>query len=193
MLNTRPVNTPILGSLLAVLLSMMLSACASLPAELSSENPDVVTSYTVWTGQPEQSVEVRLGGVIDRLENLQDKTRIEIVSLPIDSAGRPDIDVEPQGRFIAYVDGYLEPVTYARGRLITVLGQSTGERETVKVGESEHQLPVMQATGSHVWRIEQRMIINDYGAPFQCWDEFCDWGYDFGPRQREGRIIQQVK
>ncbi len=123
------------------LAALLLSACASLPEQLTSQSESVVTDYTIWTqADPTQKGEVRLGGVIASTKNLTDKTRLEIVNLPIDDAGRPSLTSEPQGRFVAYVKGFLDPVTFGEGRLITLVG-TTAEPESGKVGDFEHQFP----------------------------------------------------
>ncbi len=80
------------------------------------------------------SEDVRLGGIIAKVDNFKDKTRLEIVNLPISKSGKPDIDEEPTGRFVAYFDGYLEPVAFSEGRLVTVVGKGAGEEEG-KIGE----------------------------------------------------------
>lgn len=169
-----------------------LSACSSLPTELVTDSKQPVTNYQQWVNtNPSQTVDVRLGGVISKVTNLQDKTRIEIVNLPIDAAGKPDISQEPQGRFVAYLDGFVEPMTFSQGRLITVAGKSMPP-ETDKVGDYNYTFPVMNATGQHLWTIEKTTYIeNDFmmGGCFRgAWR--CG-GFGYGPTRAE--VIQQVK
>ena len=87
------------------LLIIALSACSTLPEDLVSTNPNVQTSYSNWKKSLDVSQEVRLGGVIAHVTNLKYTTRVEVVNLPIASNGKPDINQEPQGRFVAYVQG----------------------------------------------------------------------------------------
>ncbi|MBY6197620.1 Slp family lipoprotein [Vibrio hangzhouensis] len=176
-----------LGSLLG--LSALLSACGSLPEQLATTNENVTAQYQLVVDAA-KGTEVRLGGVIDTVKNLPDQTRIEIVNLPIDKYGKPDIDQEPNGRFIAYVDGFVDPVTYSRGRLITIGGNKDGV-ERGKVGEFEADFPVIQAYGQYLWRVEERLIINRHTSAFStCWGYYCDDFY-YGPTQ--GRVIKEVK
>lgn len=72
-----------------------------------------------------------MGGVVANISNQKDRTRVELVNLPIDSAGRPNIHQEPQGRFVAYVPGFLDPITYGEGRLLTLYG-TTAPSEQAK-------------------------------------------------------------
>ncbi|OAJ94167.1 Slp family lipoprotein [Vibrio bivalvicida] len=177
--------------LLCVLASaVLLSACSSLPDNLKSENPDIITDYQVWQSVGDKSTEVRLGGLIADVKNLADQTRIEVVNLPIGSSGKPDINQEPEGRFVAYVDGFADPVTLSTGRLISLLGQSQG-REQGKVGEYAYDFPVMKANGFHLWRIEERIIVHDFDSYlYPCRGLYCS---DVRYGTRQGKVIQEVK
>ncbi len=69
-----------------------------------------MTDYRVRVNTVPDAGDVRLGGKTAALLNLQDKTRVEVVNMPISSSGKPDIDAEPKGRF---TDGYVEPLSFA--------------------------------------------------------------------------------
>lgn len=167
-----------------------LTACSSLPQELASDNPNIITDYPTWQQQLNHSVDVRLGGVIASVNNLDDRTRIEVVNLPIGSSGKPDINQEPKGRFVAYIKGFEDPVTFSQGRLITLLGQSSGS-EVAPVGEYEYDFPVMLVDGYRLWRIEERVIINETGSYiYPCRGLYCR---DIHSSTRQGRVIQDVK
>lgn len=182
----------LIKSFLLIISASFLSACSSLPENLSSTDENTITDYQQWLdADPAKPVSVRLGGVIANVTNLADKTRIEVVNLPISSSGKPDINKEPKGRFIAYVDGFVEPVTFAKGRLVTFLG-SNAQAETDSVGEFEYTFPVMNSNGYHLWRIEERVIVNDVGSyqMYPCRSLYCR-KINYGPR--EGRVIQEVR
>lgn len=83
-----------------------------------------------------------------------------MVNLPIENNGKPDINVEPEGRFVAYIDGFVDPVTYSKGRLVSILGTSDGY-ELGKVGDYEYRFPVMKASGYHLWQIKEKVIVHD--------------------------------
>ncbi len=178
-------------SLLSLFPIVLLTACASLPPELASSDTAVITDYSTWTEtKPSADSEVRLGGVIAGISNQANSTRLEIVNLPIDKAGRPDISQEPQGRFVAYVKGFLDPVTYAPGRLVTLVGK-TAASEQGKVGDYAYTFPTMKASGYHLWKVEQRVIMDDVGPYFYpCRGFYCR---HFEKDSNEGRVIQTVK
>ncbi|MBJ7019279.1 Slp family lipoprotein, partial [Vibrio cholerae] len=80
--------------------------------------------------------------------------------------------------------------TYGEGRLLTLYG-TTAPSEQGKVGDYEHTYPVMNAQGYHLWRVEERVQIDDiepYMFPcrgFYCWPRTMS--------ERDGKIIQEVK
>ncbi|GAB7220631.1 Slp family lipoprotein [Vibrio comitans] len=177
--------------LTALLLGLALAGCSSLPDSLVSSNEKIVTDYGDWVNSaPEEVSEVRLGGVIAKITNLEAKTRLEIVNLPIAKNGKPDINVEPEGRFVAYVDGFIDPVTFAKGRLISVLGKPDGN-ETDKVGEYEYRFPVLNANGYHLWQIKETLIVHDEPlSMFPCRSLYCR-EVSYGPTT--GHVVQSVE
>ncbi|EMQ2875871.1 Slp family lipoprotein [Vibrio navarrensis] len=166
------------------------SACSSLPEELNARNESVLTDYKTFAEQQGQvAEEVRLGGVIAKVDNLSDKTRVELVNLPINKQGKPDIDQEPSGRFVVYLPGYLEPVVFSQGRLMTVVGQAGGE-EQGKIGDYDYVFPVIQAYGHRLWTIEERVRVYDTSTYlYPCYSISCRQLRDF---PRDGKIIKDV-
>ncbi len=94
--------------------------------------------------------EVHWGGQIVKVENREDRTLIESLSLPLDSNGEPRTDRRPQGRFIVDKSGFLEPKEYAPGSLIEVRGQLDGFTDG-KVGDSSYRYPVVVSERLKLW------------------------------------------
>jgi outer membrane lipoprotein len=183
-------NSALLTKLVIFASALLLSACSTLPENLKSENPQLVTDYTLWQAEQESQPQVRLGGVIAKVTNLEQTTRVEVVNLPISSSGKPDINQEPQGRFVGYVEGFADPVTLSEGRLVTLLGQ-TSSNEQGKVGDYEYLFPVMQVEGFHLWRIEEKVIVQDVDSYlYPCRSLYCR---DIRHGTRKGKVIQEVK
>ena len=90
------------------------------------------------------------GGVIVGTKNLAEKTRLEVLGYPLDSRNRPEIGAKPIGRFIAFRPGFLEPVTFAAGRLLTVVGTVTGTLPGT-VGEAHYVYPVIETSRVFLW------------------------------------------
>ena len=91
------------------------------------------------------------GGVILKAENLTDATMVEILGYPVDRRQRPLPGEEPQGRFIAEFDGFVEPLEFPNGRYVTVFGP-LADPVTGLVGEASYQYPVVSVEQSHLWR-----------------------------------------
>ncbi|GAD81310.1 Slp family lipoprotein [Vibrio ezurae] len=176
-----------------LILGAIMAGCSSLPEALVSKNDAVVTDYDTWLNDEQgDTAELRLGGVIAKVTNLESKTRLELVNLPINSGGKPDINVEPQGRFVAYIDGFVDPTTFSEGRLVTVLGKADGIEEG-KVGEFNYRFPVMKASGYHLWQIREKVIVYDQPINgFPCRSLHCRQArYGYGPTT--GQVIQSVE
>lgn len=178
--------------LFTLLVTIGLSACSSLPEELNASTEQVMTDYKTFAeSQGQVKEDVRLGGVIAQVDNLKDKTRLEIVNLPISKTGKPNIDKEPIGRFVVYMDGYLEPVSFSKGRLITVVGKSAGE-EQGKIGEHPYIFPVIKGDSYRLWKIEERVRMHDTPTYlYPCYSINCRMMRNDFPQ--DGKVIKKVK
>lgn len=169
-----------------------LSACSSLPENLVTSNKNLITDFNHWKSTDlTVANEVRLGGVIASVTNLADTTRVELVNMPISSSGRPDLLSEPKGRYVAYIDGYVESMSLANGRLVTFLGVSDG-LEQGKVGDFETDFPVIKVTSYYLWRVEEKIIVNESGSILHpCWGGIhCRSSY---PSSNTGRVVRELK
>ena len=93
------------------------------------------------------------GGVIVEPENLTDSTELQVIAYPLQNNGRPDLDENPVGRFIAIAPGYLETAEYHRGRQITLSGQVIGIRQG-SVGEADYLFPLIEPAEIQLWPLE---------------------------------------
>ncbi|MCG8448522.1 MAG: Slp family lipoprotein [Pirellulales bacterium] len=93
---------------------------------------------------------VRWGGKIISIENKEDSTWIEILSNPLNSYGRPVSSGYYRGRFIARVDGFLDPEHYAKDRYITVFGK-VETRLVRQIDEHPYDYPLIHAQEYHLW------------------------------------------
>ena len=145
---------------------LLLSGCVTIPPVIQGttatpqQNLNLVrTDPKVFIGQ-----EARFGGTVINVTNQAHRTRLEIASVPLDSGARPILGEPSQGRVIAYVNGFLEPVDF-RGHL--VVGPITGV-EAGKIGQTPYDFVVMNATGYKRWHIEQQVLMPPMMDP---------WGY----------------
>ena len=136
---------------LLVTLLLLLSACASGPSFDSRGVDRSLTPGRVAAGpQLATGKQVLWGGAILRTTNLKDSTQMEVLAYPLDANQRPQSESAPLGRFILEQAGYLEPASYAEGRLITVVGTVTGTRAG-QDEEAGYDYPVITARQLHLW------------------------------------------
>lgn len=90
------------------------------------------------------------GGVLLGTSVLGDTTQLEVLAHPLDRRQRPMTGRASEGRFLIVVDGYLETIDYAPGRLVTVLG-TLGEVREGMVGEATVRYPVVHSDELHLW------------------------------------------
>lgn len=138
------------GVVMALLLPA-LAGCATAP--LSTEG--VATEVTPASAAAEPSAAegriVLWGGVIVAAENLEERTRLQIVGYPLDGRSqRPRTESEPLGRFLAYRDGYLETAEFGAGRRVTVRGTVTGS-ERGRIGEADYTFPTVRIEALELW------------------------------------------
>ncbi len=130
---------------------LLLSACASTPEFDTSRVDPTLTPRAAVTELPaNRGKTVLWGGVILHTANLAKLTRLEVLAYPLDGDRRPRRDRDPLGRFLIERQGFLEPATYAEGRLLTVVGTLSGS-EDGKVGGSAYVYPVIEAGQLHLW------------------------------------------
>ena len=143
-----------LPGFIVALLALLLSACASSPPFDSGGVDRSLTPAQVATNpQTAAGSSVQWGGVILRTTNLKDRTQIEVLAYPLNSDSRPQSDRSPQGRFIVEQAGYLEPASYAQGRLITAVGTVSGI-QAEQVGKADYDHPVIFARQLYLWPVD---------------------------------------
>lgn len=130
---------------------LLIAGCASSPKFDNERYTQVVTPAQV-SLDPEIYMHnsVLWGGMLIATTNLEKGTQLEVLAYPLQSSQRPDIDRDPIGRFLVVSPDFLEPIDYAQGRSITVIG-SLNEVRTGQVGATEYQYPVVNAEQIHLW------------------------------------------
>jgi outer membrane lipoprotein len=135
----------------ATVLALALAACA--PAPIYKTAPQSVTVTPFQAAQsPERYAQgdVVWGGRIVQVINLADHSEVEVLAYPLDGSQRPKANDSGNGRFVAVMSGYVEPLDYPAGSLITVSGKLNGSRAG-KVGEANYVFPMVTVGQSHVW------------------------------------------
>lgn len=154
----------------------VLAACATPLPEAIREPPPGDLSITEVRGNVEAYIgdRVRWGGTITGVENRAQETWIEVVARPLEGSGRPSESGDSLGRFIAQVEGFLDPAVYREGREVTVAGTVEGEL-TRPIGEYRYTYIVVDAGTTKLWepRVERA-----YYPPYYYRPPFYDPFYD---------------
>ena len=132
----------------------LLASCANTPEFDTTQVDRSLTPQGV-VAEPEfdRNKMALWGGTILDIRNLKDSTHIEVLAYPLDSSFRPLLESKPLGRFIVQYPGYLEPSTYAQGRLLSVVGRVT-DNQTGYVGESTYTYAVINSEHVHLWSLD---------------------------------------
>jgi len=140
---------------LAALPALALAACA--PAPIYKPAPDAVAAVPAQVAQsPERYANgsVIWGGRIVGVTNYADHSEIELLAYPLDGSQRPKANDSGNGRFIAVMQDYVEPLDYPAGGLMTVSGRIDGSRAG-KVGGAAYVFPLVRVAQAHVWSADE--------------------------------------
>lgn len=166
---------------LAILAALPLAGCAStLPQAVREAPPDnpelsaVLADPAAFRGR-----EVRWGGTIARTDNRERETCVEVVERGLGSNGRPNERDSSDGRFLACVDGFLDPVIYTQGRAITVYGTLAGSRSG-RVGDYDYTYPLVRVGVHHLWQPQPEPVryVVEPDPLWSPWGPY--WRYPYG-------------
>lgn len=136
----------------AILATLSLSACAEHPIPRAQRVDTKLTSADVLAHpRATHGARVRWGGMIisDRVGTIH--STLTILGYPLNGRGHPSLRRMPIGRFQAVAPGYLDPVLFAQGRLVTIVG-TVGDIHVGHVGLASYPYPRLQIIATHVWR-----------------------------------------
>ena len=95
------------------------------------------------------------GGMIVEVANREHSTEVEVLAYPLDPRQRPQLERATEGRFIAILPGFVEPLAYPAGRFVTLRGRLVGTRAG-RIGEREYIYPLVGVQAAHVWHRDFR-------------------------------------
>lgn len=166
-------------------LALLLAGCATYPDVVRVSDESMLVSYSAVTQGQVQKGTARWSGVIAKVQNNAANTRLEIVYFPAGAGGRPQVSDQTPGRFVAYVKGFVDPLVYAQGKQITVLGQLAAA-ESGNVEQYQYLFPVIQDAAVYLWPKKQERVEVD---AFPMWDPF--WGMRGGVHIRTTIPVNQ--
>jgi outer membrane lipoprotein len=141
--------------LLALTLPAALAACAPAPLYKAASSGVNATPQQVATAPANfRNLQVVWGGSVIAVHNLADSSEIEILAYPLDSSQRPRLKEPATGRFIAVMPGFVEPMDYPPGSLVTLHGTLDGSRSG-EVGQAGYTYALVRGDAMHRWTPEE--------------------------------------
>lgn len=164
-------------TLFALTFFLLLTGCASFPesVQLPPETQTIPFEQVMANPEASKGSWAQWGGVVAEVQNLQDKTLLEMVYYPLRGYGRPVVGNESIGRFRVYVNGFLDPMVYQKGRSMTFSGEVIGMEEGI-VGEHKYMYPTLQAKGYYLWEEIDRVDVTTISVwPYSYWGGWYGW------------------
>lgn len=138
-----------------LLAALATGGCATggIPKAMRAEvTPGVAFKEVLAAPENYKDTTVMWSGRILSVKNEKEGTTLQIIETPSDADGRPLTTDRSEGRFIAYVDRYLDRVVYRANREVTVIGKVDGARKLpLAEGEMEYVYPYVLAEHVHLW------------------------------------------
>src|SRR2546426_4917543 len=194
---------------------LLMSGCASsrrdtfpleyqLPPELQSTVEQRVSFANVKADPASYKGRIiLLGGEVLKAKRLADRTRLEILHLPLNEFNEPVMNrTASQGRYLAFQKEFLDPATVPPGTRITLVGEVTGTTEgdlddmkysyvTLDIRHLQiwPQTPMPYARGSPYTPFYSYDYMYRYWDPYWgiYWEPYWPYPYGFGgsfPRPR---------
>ena len=137
--------------LLAMALPIAIVACAPAPIYKTAPSSVNATPQQVATSPANfRNLQVVWGGSVISVHNLADHSEVEILAYPLDASQRPRLKEPAIGRFIAIMPGFVEPMNYPPGSLVTLSGTLDGARSG-EVGQADYTFALVHGEAMHRW------------------------------------------
>ena len=154
-----------------VALPLALAGCVTVvPSDLAGQvNRQVSGGQLIAEPERYRGQLVVVGGEIIAVNSAPGTTELELLERPLEF-DEPVFTDRSGGRFLVRHAGFLDPVVYAVGRRLTVVG-TVAEAAERKIGEMSYRYPVVDARHLELWPI--KTAFRNYG-PYPGYDPF--WG-----------------
>lgn len=151
-----------------------LAACATAPKPLQGTFTNV-SPRDMTAGVQIVAQQVRWGGSIVETTPHADSTCMQLISRSLNASARPSNDNPDAtgGRFVACHAGFYDPVVFAPGREVTVVGTLAGTTTTT-IGEYDYKLPKVNASVIYLWpEVKEAHVV----YPYPYYGPSPYWGY----------------
>jgi outer membrane lipoprotein len=131
--------------------SMLVASCAPFSWDIMRRADEGITVEDVQRS-PDRYMDrlVLWGGVITETTSEKNESLIKVLRTDLGTDKEPKNLRAAEGRFIVKVRGFLDPVVYRAGRLITVAGEITGIQD-LPLSNTQYAYPVVRSKEIHLW------------------------------------------
>ncbi len=169
----------------------LVMGCSSLPENLMQTLDKVVTRKLprVEVNTVPDAGDVRLGSVIAKVTNLQDKTRVEVVNVPSFEAAVNEYWCRTKGRLSLH--WWTCWAIEFCWRSFSHFGGHIEWHEDGTIGDYPCTFPVMNVYNQRLWRSTERVVVNSFAPTYySCHSLHCR---SFQTMPRQGRVIKDVE
>lgn len=171
--------------LIIVVVGSTLAGCSAKPVlPVAEPNPPVAAVQE--NIEAYKNTPITWGGVILETNNGEEQSEVLIITKRLESSTRPIEGDQTLGRFIAKIDGFLDPAIYSKDREMSVHGVIIGQ-ETRKVDDFEYTYPVVQVSEHQLWEVRVEYYNNGY------YDNYMYAPYYYQPYHHQHRSIQSIQ
>lgn len=142
-------------AILLIATCLLCAGCATAPPLDATGARVALRPYQIANEPESQGVDVLWGGMIVAVANRPRSTEVEVLAYPLDERQRPLLERPSEGRFVAVLPGFVEPLDYPEGRFLTLRGRLAGTREG-RVGGRPYAFPLVEVQAAHVWHRDFR-------------------------------------
>ncbi len=146
---------------------ILLSSCLSPFSKAAIDQANLDISFKKLRESPDSYIGMTtlLGGDIIQVDNKQEGTLLKIIQKRLDRKGYPRYEDITGGRFMVFVNDFLDPAVYRKGRKVTVIGEIRS-KEVEKIGEVDYIYPLLHSRELYLWK-EPAKEIEYY--PYPIW------------------------
>ncbi len=155
--------TQVAGRVAAIVIFFTaLTGCATSPFDPAAGSAGSLTPNEALSRPDRTGAEVIWGGRVTGIVNAETHTELELVALPLRRDHRPRRNAEDGARFVIRQPGFLEPMTWAPGRVVTAYGRFSGI-DMRPVGGVPVRHAVMSAEQIELWPVSPNSGFSDFG------------------------------
>ena len=129
-----------------IFLVMLVVGCATGISQQSRSKVTYIDTFSELQKTPDAYVSevVMLGGKILEIKVSSTSSELTVLQLALGRSGRPENLDQSEGRFLVRSEQFLDPATYQKGMLLTVVGILKGSRIRA-IGSLDYVYPIVEA------------------------------------------------